>query len=133
MLTKYDPERAPDPARWLAEDEDQLMSIIERYHRRQGIEIEQVRVHAVVHMVVENQVALGDEMPVAEAVRRLMGEGLSRHDAIHAVGSVLVGYLNDALKTEAGPANEDYEREVRALTRERWYAEYWPEEEPSPE
>jgi uncharacterized protein YoaH (UPF0181 family) len=129
MLTKYDPDRAPDPARWLAEDEDQLLSIIERYHRRERIENERPRVHALVHMVVEKQVALGDEMPVAEAVQRLMGEGLSRHEAIHAVGAVLMGYLHDALRTDAGPDNEAYNREVRALTKEQWYAEYGPEEE----
>ncbi len=129
MLTKYDPERAPDPARWLAEDEQQLISIIERYHRRHDIESERLRIHTAIHMVVENQIAMGDALPVADAVRRLMGEGLSRHEVIHAVGSVLMGYLNDALRTEAGPDNEAYNDEVRALTKERWYAEYGPDEE----
>jgi uncharacterized protein YoaH (UPF0181 family) len=83
----------------------------------------------MVHMVVEKQIAMGDELPVAVAVQRLMGEGLSRHEAIHAVGSVLMGYLSDGLRTEAGPDNEAYNREIRALTRERWYAKYGPEEE----
>jgi uncharacterized protein YoaH (UPF0181 family) len=129
MLTKYDPERAPDPGRWLAQDEHQLISIIERYHRRERIENERPRVHATVHMVVENQVAMGDELPVAEAVQRLMGEGLSRHDAIHAVGTVLMGYLSEALRSKSGPDNEAYNSEVRALTKERWYAEYGPDEE----
>jgi uncharacterized protein YoaH (UPF0181 family) len=129
MLTKYDPDRAPDPARWLAEDEGQLLSIIERYHRRERIENERPRVHAMVHMVVEKQVAMGDELPVADAIQRLMGEGLSRHEAIHAVGSVLMGYLHDALRSEEGPDNEAYNREVRALTKESWYAEYGPEGE----
>ena len=83
----------------------------------------------MVHLVVEKQVAMGDELPVAEAVQRLMGEGLSRHEAIRAVGAVMMGYLHDALGTESGPDNEAYNRELRALTRERWYAEYGPEEE----
>ena len=128
MLTKYDPERAPDPARWLAQDEQQLTSIIERYHRRQRIDNERPQVHAAIHLVVENQVAMGDELPVAEAVQRLMGEGLSRHDAIHAVGSVLAGFLNETMRSEAEPDNEAYNREVRALTKERWYADYGPDE-----
>ena len=129
MLTKYDPEHAPDPARWLAEDEQQLISIIERYHRRERIDIERPQLHAVIHMVVEKQVAMGDELPVAEAVQRLMGEGLSRHEAIHAVGAVLMGYLSEALRSDSGPDNEAYNREVRALTKEKWYADYGPEEE----
>lgn len=127
MLTKYDPERAPDPARWMAEDEQQLMSIIERYHRRQGIEFERPQAHAAIHLVVEKQVAMGDELPVAEAVQRLMGEGLSRHEAIHAVGSVLASFLTETMRSDADPDNEAYNREVRALTKERWYAEYGPE------
>jgi uncharacterized protein YoaH (UPF0181 family) len=129
MLTKYDPEHAPDPVRWLAEDEDQLISIIKRYHRRERIDIERPQLHALIHMVVEKQVAMGDELPVAEAVQRLMGEGLSRHEAIHAVGSVLAGFLTDIMRTDADPDNEAYNREVRALTRERWYAEYGPDAE----
>lgn len=129
MLTKYDPDRAPDPARWLAQDEHQLISIIERYHRRERIENDRPQVHAAVHMVVENQIALRDELPVAEAVQRLMGEGLSRHEAIHAVGSVLMGYLSESLRSKSGPDNEAYNSEVRALTKERWYAEYGPEAE----
>lgn len=128
MLTKYDPDRAPDPARWLAQDEQQLISIIERYHRRERIEAERPRIHAALHLVVEKQIAMGDELPVAEAVQRLMGEGLSRHDAIHAVMSVLAGFLGQAVQSDAGdPDNEAYFRDVRALTKERWYAEHGPD------
>lgn len=128
MLTKYDPERAPDPARWLAEHEEQLISIIKRYHRRERIEHGRARLHAIIHMVVENQAAMGDELPVAEAIQRLMGEGLSRHEAIHAVGSVLASHLSETLRSEV-PDNEAYNREVRTLTKERWYAEYGAEAE----
>ena len=126
MLTKYDPERAPDPARWLAEDEQQRISIIERYHRRQRIQVERPTAHALFHLIVENQVAMGDELPVAEAVQRLVGEGLSRHEAIHAVGAVLSGFMTESLRDKEDFDGEGYDREVRALTRERWYAEYGP-------
>jgi hypothetical protein len=40
------------------------------------------------HVVVENQVALGEATSVPEALDRLINEGLDRHDAVHAVGSV---------------------------------------------
>jgi hypothetical protein len=129
MLTKYDPDRAPDPTRWLAEDEQQRISIIERYHRRQRIQVERSTAHALFHLIVENQIALGDELPVAEAVQRLMGEGLSRHEAIHAVGAVMAGFMNDTLRDNEEFDGEGYNREVRALTKDRWYAEYGPDAE----
>ena len=133
MLTKYDADRAPDPARWLAEDEQQRISIIDRYHRRHGFRAPRPQLHIAIHMVVENQIALGDEMPVAETVQRLMGEGLSRHEAIHAVGAVLAKFLQDAIHSESGePDNEAYNREVSALTKERWYAEYGPDADDEP-
>ncbi len=40
------------------------------------------------HVVVENQIALGDEIPVARNLHQLMAQGLDRHDAIHAIASV---------------------------------------------
>ena len=126
MLTKYDPERAPDPERWLAQGEMQLMEIVERYHRREQIPLPNERVHASVHVMVENQVALGDETPVREAIDRLMGEGLSRHDAIHAVGAVLAKHMHRALQTRVPVSREAYYADVRALTKEGWWAEYGP-------
>lgn len=59
----------------------------------------------LIHVVVENQIALGDEIPVRRAVQRLMSEGLDRHDSIHAVGSVLIGHIGELLgppETEPG-------------------------------
>ena len=49
-------------------------------------------------VVIENQIAMGDELPVRRALDRLMGEGLDRHGAVHAVGLVLAAQLNEALK-----------------------------------
>lgn len=122
MLTKYDPDRAPDPARWLAEDEVQRIDIIERYHRRERIGLPRPKVHAILHLAVENQVALGDEMPVAETVQRLVRDGLSRHEAIHAVGWVLMNHLSAAAGNGAEIDQEAYNQEIRGLTEERWRA-----------
>ena len=57
------------------------------------------------HVVVESQVAMGDELPVRRTVDRLQAEGLDRHEAIHAVGSVLAGYVHDVMKM--GPPKSD--------------------------
>jgi hypothetical protein len=124
MLTKYDPDRGPDPERWLAQDEMKLMEIVQRYHRRERIPLPRERAHASIHVMVENQVALGEQTPVRDAVSRLMQDGLSRHDAIHAVGAVLMTHMHRATVEQKPIRVEAYYADVRAVTRESWIAEY---------
>ena len=95
---EYDPLVEPDPEEWLATDEQQRLDWIERYHQREGVELERAVAHAAVHAVVENQIAEGDRWPVRRTLLRLMAEGLNRHDALHAIGSVLAVHLNEHLR-----------------------------------
>jgi hypothetical protein len=44
------------------------------------------------------KIASGDATPVDYTMQRLMSEGLDRHDAIHAVGSILIGHIADLLQ-----------------------------------
>ncbi len=61
---------------------------------------------------MENQAALGGEHPVARKDQQLMGEGLSRHDAIDAIGSVLMEQLLEVMQGRAtGGLNEAYLRD----------------------
>lgn len=129
MLTRYDPDRAPDPARWLAESEAQLIDIIQRCHRRQRIELPRPRIHAVLHMVVENQVAMGDEVAVAGTVERLVRDGLSRHEAIHAVMHVLLPFMARVAQAEAPFDTDAYNQALRELTEERWRADFAEDED----
>ena len=101
----YDPDRSPDAKTWLASDEGERITLVSDYHRRQGISAPDL--HAVIHVVVENQLALGDAVVVA-TLGRLVAEGLSRHDAIHAIGSVLAEYLYELLRDAPGPENPIY-------------------------
>jgi hypothetical protein len=126
LLTKYDPDRAPDPERWRAQNEMELIDIVQRYHRRERIWLADERAHAALHVMVENQVALGDATPVGAAVDRLMGEGMSRHDAIHAVGAVLDKHVYRAHSTGVPVSREAYYADIRAVTREGWLAEFGP-------
>jgi hypothetical protein len=128
---RYDPDLIPDPAGWLALDEGERIMLAEAYHRRAGIEVPNAKAHATIHVVVENQVALGDELPVRRAIERLMTEGLDRHEAVHAVGNVLAAYLYDLLKEDAPqPAKLDaYKEAVERLTAESWRAEFRSDEE----
>lgn len=116
---RYDPEVAPDPSRWQALGEDERTMLAEAYHRRAGIEVPNMALHATMHAIVENQVAMGDESPTRRAIERLMDEGLVRHDAVHAVASVLVAHLADASRA-GGPNKEAYNEAVERLTAETW-------------
>ena len=89
-IDRYDPLKAPDAAEWVALDEAERLELVIDYHKRARVDLPNLPVHASMHVAVENQVALGDETPVREKVRQLVAQGLNRHDAIHAVASVLI-------------------------------------------
>ena len=59
---------------------------------RRGEELDNLSLHATVHAVVENQLAEGDKR-VLETLARLRRQGLCRHEAVHAIGSVLADYV----------------------------------------
>ena len=90
-MERYDPLKAPDPKEWLSLDEQERIDLVQDYHRRARVELPNATGHAIAHVIVENQIALGDELAVERTLNRLVAEGLDRHDAIHAIGSVLVG------------------------------------------
>lgn len=127
MLERYDPESAPDPEAWIAADDDERVRLIRGAHRRLRVELPNERLHAILHLIVENQVALGNETPAAGTLQRLMGEGLTRHEALHAVGSVLAGHMNDLVGGQNDPtvdANAPYFRDLRRLTAKSWRRKY---------
>jgi hypothetical protein len=57
----YDPLKPPKPEEWQSMDEQQRLDLVESFHRRARIRLPDAKVHAVIHAVVENQVALGDD------------------------------------------------------------------------
>ncbi len=118
---KYNPKKAPEPERWNAADEIERLIAVERSHKKN---MPRLRLHAAIHMVVENQVALGDETPVPETLDRLQQEGLNRHDAIHAIGSVLAEHLHEITTDGAnGDATEKYFFRIKELTAKTWLSQ----------
>ena len=111
-------------------DEQQRIDLVLAYHRRAGIRLPREKVHAIIHVVVESQIA-DDELPVRRTAERLMSEGLDRHEAVHAIGSVLAGYINDLMR-ETGSGrhvvdadsdrdpNQTYFAELEGLTADGW-------------
>jgi hypothetical protein len=133
MEVQYDPLIPPDPDEWTAVDEWERTDAVLQYHRREGVELPNERIHASIHVTVENQIALLDETPVADTIQRLMGEGLDRHDAVHAVGSVLAAHIWEIMRTEEPVTTADpnvaYFEEVSSLTAQKWLEEYGDDEE----
>jgi hypothetical protein len=121
-MERYDPSRPPDSSDWLELDEQERLLLVEKQHRRDRIDVPNATLHATIHVIVENQLA-ADEEPVCRALTRLMEEGLSRHDAIHAIGSVLGHHIYDLLKGKA-PADEasvQYYASIERLTVATWH------------
>jgi len=122
--SKYSPDRTLESKWWSAFPEDEQIELVRDYHRRSGVKIPNANLHAATHVIVENQILLGDETPVAATLQRLLSEGLSRHDAIHAIGSVLAPVLIDTIRGEIrSEVNLVYYRELQKLTAESWLSE----------
>lgn len=121
-LSRYDPYEHVNPGAWLELDESERMQLVRRYHRRQRIRLPNETIHAVVHVIVENQVALGDEFPAQAVLLRLMKEGLDRHEGIHAIGSVLSEELFAVMNGQETRAdlNADYIEKLKSLTADSW-------------
>ncbi|MGF6780431.1 hypothetical protein [Paraburkholderia sp. GAS334] len=122
-MEEYNPERVPEPESWLELDEQERIFLVETYLRVARIKLPNVTAHAALHAVVENQIALNLE-PVVQAMDRLGKEGLTRHDAVHAIGSVVAEHLLDILKTDqnddAATSQARYYAAVERLTAASW-------------
>ena len=126
-MTQYDPEVAPDPAQWLALDEQQRIDLVEAHHRAARIKLPNATVHAVFHAIVANQIADGLE-PVARAMARLQREGMSRHEAPHAIGSGAAVHVFEAMQSNVQyatrTAQASYNAAVERLTAKSWREDY---------
>ena len=120
-MQKYNPMVNPDPHLWAALDEDERITMIMEYHEEADIDMPDDYAHAVMHVVVENQIAMGAATPTEAVLRRLMDEKLDRHDAIHAIASVLVNHMYELWHADdSAVSNDDYYVALEELTAEKW-------------
>jgi hypothetical protein len=78
--------------------------------------------HTFMHVTIENQIASPDSPQAKHAMGRLLAEGLDRHEAVHAIGSVLAGFMPD-LRTDKDKEPFDtqaYYAALDRLTKESW-------------
>lgn len=114
---EYDAALAPDAERWLETDEQERVAAVQDHHAASKAPhppVERPRVHAAIHVVVENQLAQGDPPEAARALARLVEGGLDRHAAVHAVARVVGEAMTAALRDGKFDA-EAYARALDAL------------------
>jgi hypothetical protein len=123
---QYEANDQPHSATWLELDENERVDAVMDYHRRAKAKLGNLKLRAMTHVVVENQVALGEATPVSATLNRLMHEGLDRHEAIHAIGSVLMRTVFDAFQEPdvGGDINARYGRELATLTAAGWRSQF---------
>lgn len=121
-MDRYNPEQAPDPETWLSLDEGERIDLIRAYHVAKRIKMPNVTLHAAFHGVVETQLAMPDQEPVRATLRRLMSEGLTRHETVHAIGEVLAEHMMAVLRQQQpeSPGQSDYFAALRRLTAQSW-------------
>jgi uncharacterized protein len=121
---RYNADIAPDPHAWLETDEADRLIAIEAFHARVRDRSPSPRLHALIHLVVENQLVMPDQEDVRETFARLRNEGLDRHEALHALGSVLAEQLLDIAKgtPRTSEATAQYHAQLTALSAAHWHA-----------
>jgi hypothetical protein len=72
------------------------------------------------HGVVENQLAARNPADVASTLERLMLAGLCRHEAIHAIASVVAEALFKVAKEDVAFDRGRTARELARLRPEQW-------------
>ena len=108
----YDAGSAPDPGAWLATDESRKLAAIEAYHRALEVDLPNPRLHATMHAIVENQLAANAPIETRATLARFAAAGIARHDAVHALGSVVAAAIWDVMRRKA---TVDHEAIVAAL------------------
>jgi len=125
-MTLYDPDQAPDPVSWLDLDEAEQVNLIVEYHRNSGQQEPEGgwELHAALHVIVENQLAMKSEN-VPKTVAKLIRQGLSRHDAVHAIGAVIGSDIFAIAKHGESFNAKKYRKRLDKLTAKRWRQGKW--------
>ena len=125
-MESYQPSQNPNPEEWLALDEGERIYLVQEFHSTLAEELPEnaASMHATIHVVVENQLAL-QVQPVPATIEKLVRQGLDRHEAIHAVGAILAEDIFEILKNSKKPSLNRYRRRLNKLTAKRWKKGKW--------
>lgn len=118
----YDAARVQEPAAWLGMGDTVKVQAVEHHHRSLTAhpDIPDANLHALMHVIVENQLAGGDPPEVQATLARLSQAGLTRHEAIHAIGSVVAEAIFNIVKTKTAFDRGAAARALSRLKPESW-------------
>jgi len=106
-------------------DETELQEQLMEEHRRSphpNLTGERLRLHVAIHSVVEIQVRDGVPPETGATLRRLMDGGLDRHEAAHAIGTVVADEMFEIMSNQRTFNEAQYTERLAALTVESWRA-----------
>lgn len=118
----YFPDKSVNPEEWLALDEGERIALVRDFHEKHDDEMPEdaLSVHSAIHAIVENQLAMGVEL-IPETIAKLTGQGLDRHEAIHAIGAILSEDLFAMLQGNGKKfSSKKYRKKLEKLTAKRW-------------
>ncbi|MFT4928622.1 MAG: hypothetical protein ACI8WB_004741 [Phenylobacterium sp.] len=121
-MNTYNPNKPIDPETWLAIDEAERIEMVEQFHRIEdnGVPEEAITTHSMIQVIVENQLA-ENVAYVPDTVAKLIRQGLTRHDAVHAIGAIIsedVFNIVNGEDTDLSP--KKYRRKYEKITAKRW-------------
>ncbi len=124
-ITTYDPMQAQDAAAWLDTPPEERVRLVTEYHAAAGMSGTGLRVHCGLHVTVENQIAQRDPPETAEKLRQLMAQGLDRHQAVHAIASVVLAHMRKMIgRTADRPGREalaaTYVSGLKRMNARKW-------------
>lgn len=119
----YNPDKPLNESEWLALDDEERKRLVSNFHESSGEEFQDdgaLTMHSYMHVVVENQIATNVDL-VSETVTKLVRQGLSRHEALHAISAIVVEDIFDMLKgTKSEFCPKKYRRKLEKITAKRW-------------
>jgi hypothetical protein len=121
-MESYCPLIAPIKEEWLALSEQEQLDIVKEFHQtiELDLDVQALSVHCSIHVIVENQLAMGVEL-LPQTLARLIRQGLDRHDAIHAIGAVICEDIFEMVNNEGSVFSpKRYRRKLEKLTAKRW-------------
>lgn len=126
-MRKYHPSKTPSPEEWLELDEGERLYLVQKYHIDSGVEFDDEgaeQIHSVIHTIIENQLAMR-VVPVPATIAKLTTQGLSRHEAIHAVGAILSEDLFGIINNNQEQDVAKFNKRLNKLTAKRWRKGKW--------
>ena len=120
---RYDADQTPDAGWWLGLDEWERISHVLDGHGEADTghaSTPNPRLHAVIHTVVETQIAQGEPPDTRQTLDRLRAAGCSRHEAVHAIGSVVSDTVIDVMQEQRPFSASSFAAALGALDPADW-------------